>query len=76
MPRVLSTTYLPLAIFSRSFQCSSLTGDTESRDWRTSFISLNFGSALISAKVTFFFTGSMALKSTVMDLPSLSVGSG
>ena len=59
-----------------SFQCSSLTGTTESRDWRTSLNSLNFGSALMAASVTGCLTGSTALMSTVTALPSLSVGSG
>ena len=44
-------------IFRMSFQCSSLTGTTESRDWRTSLKSLNLGSALMAAKVTGCLTG-------------------
>src|SRR5713101_8800169 len=63
-------------IFRRSFQCSSLTGTTESRDWRTSLKSLNLGSALTAAKVTGCVTGCTALISTVTAFPALSVGSG
>src|ERR1700716_725797 len=63
-------------IFKMSFQCSSLTGTTESRDWRTSLKSLNLGSALMAASVTGCLTGCTALMSTATALPSLSVGSG
>src|SRR5215207_1710280 len=66
--------HLPSDIFRMSFHCSSLTGTTESLDWRTSPKSFSRGSALMALSVTGVFTGSTAFTSTVTALPALSVG--
>jgi hypothetical protein len=76
MPRRLSITWYSSRLLRMSFQCSSLTGTTESRDWRTSLNSLNFGIGLDGGERHRLLDRLDRRTSTVTALPALSVGSG
>jgi len=54
----------------------SVTGHTDSRDWRNSAIPASSGLAFISAKLTGLATGITGFTSTMPSLPLLSLGSG
>ncbi len=64
------------AILQISFHSSAVTGDTDSRDWRSSAMFFSVPSALIAASVTGVFAAATGFTLTMTKRPVVSLGSG
>src|SRR5678815_727605 len=60
---------------NKRLNCTSVSGATERRDWRTNEISLRSLSDLIVSRLTGVFRGFTGTRSTADQSPSLAVGS-
>jgi len=63
------------AIWQTTVHSRSVTGQTDSRDWRNSAIPASSELAFIAARVTGFATGLTGAISTIPSFPDLSAGS-